>query len=159
MDNSWCIKPSVSHWVSVLVPCKKKGTDKLRWVVEYSQIKPLTQKDMFHMPNIEANFHKLSGASIFSWLENAGAFHSLSIHPASRDYKTFITRFETYPHKYVAFGLTSSLSAYYRLVQQALSRLLPHFDITCLNDILIYSNNIIETFVWRWSWKYMLNVG
>jgi len=46
----------------------------------------------------------------------------------------------------MAFDLTSSLSVYYRLVQQALSRLLPNFDITCLDDILIYSNNIIEHF-------------
>ena len=136
------IEPSVSPWVSALVPCKKKGTDKLRWAVDYRAVNQLTLKDMFSLPSIETNLHKLSGASIFSSLDSAGAFHSLSIHPASRDYTTFTTPFGTYHYKCMAFGLSNSPSVYCRLVQQALSRLPLNFAIAYLDDILIYSNNI-----------------
>ena len=136
------IEPSVSPWASALVPCKKKGTDKLRWAVDYRAVNRLTLKDTFPLPSIETNLHKLSGASIFSSLDSAGAFHSLSIHPASRDYTTFTTPFGTYRYKRMAFGLSNSPSVYCRLVQQALSRLPPNFAIAYLDDILIYSNNI-----------------
>ena len=136
------IEPSVSPWASALVPCKKKGTDKLRWAVDYRAVNRLTQKDMFPLPSIETNLHKLAGASIFSSLDSAGAFHSLSIHPASRDYTTFTTPFGTYRYKRMAFGLSNSPSVYCRLVQQALSRLPPNFAIAYLDDILIYSNSI-----------------
>ena len=42
------------------------------------------------------------------------------------------------------FGLSNSPSAYCRLVQLALSKLLPGFAIAYLDDILIYSDNVSD---------------
>ena len=136
------IEPSVSPWASALVPCKKKGTGRLRWAIDYRYLNGGTVKDTYPLPNIESNLHKLSGASIFSSLDSAGAFHSLCISPESRDYTTFISPFGTYRYKRMAFGLSNSPSVYCRLVQQALDRLPPGYAIAYLDDILVYSDNI-----------------
>lgn len=141
------IEPSVSQWASALVPCKKKNSTKLRWACDYRFLNKATQKDVFPLPNIESNLHKLSGANIFSSLDSAGAFHSLVISPESRDYTTFISPFGTYRYKRMAFGLSNSPSVYCRLVQQALNRLPPGYAIAYLDDILVFSNNIEEHMV------------
>ena len=138
------IEPSISPWASALVPCKKKGTGRLRWATDYRDLNGCTIKDTYPLPNIEANLHKLSGASIFSSLDSAGAFHSLCISPESRDYTTFISPFGTYRYKRMAFGLSNSPSVYCRLVQQALNRLPSGYAIAYLDDILVYSDNIEE---------------
>ena len=138
------IEPSVSPWASALVPCKKKGTGHLRWSVDFRQVNDRTVKDSYPLPCIETNLHKLAGAKIFSSLDLAGAFHSLTISPASRDYTTFVSPFGTYRFKRMPFGLSNSPSAYCRLVQLALSKLPPGFAIAYLDDILIYSNTVSD---------------
>ena len=135
------IEPSVSPWAAALVPCKKKGTDKLRWSCDFRGVNKLTVKDGYPLPNIESNLHKLAGAKVFSSLDSAGAFHSLSISPESRDYTTFTSPFGTFRFKRMPFGLSNSPSAYCRLVQLALERLPPGFAVAYLDDILIYSND------------------
>ena len=138
------IEPSVSPWASALVPCKKKGTSCLRWRIDFRSINDCTIKDSYPLPCIETNLHKLAGAKIFSSLDSAGAFHSLTISPASRDYTTFVSPFGTYRFKRMPFGLSNSHSAYCRLVKLALSKRPPGFAIAYLDDILIYSDNVSD---------------
>ena len=136
------IEPSVSPWASALVPCKKKGTNRLTWSIDFRAINDRTIKDSYPLPCIETNLHKLARAKIFSSLDSAGAFHSLTISPASRDYTTFVSPFGTYRFIRTPFGLSNSPSAYCRLVQMALSKLPPGYAIAYLDDILIFSDNI-----------------
>ena len=141
---SGIIEPSVSPWPSALVPCKKKGTGRLHWSIDFRLINDRTIKDSYPLPCIETNLHKLAGAKIFSSLDLAGAFHSLTISPASQDYTTFVSPFGTYRFIRMPFGLSNSPSAYCRLVQLALSKLPPGSAIAYLDDILIYSDNVSD---------------
>ena len=134
----------MSPWCSALVPCKKKGTTKLRWSIDYRNLNRCTGKDTFPLPHVQQNLEKLSGANVFSTLDSAGAFHSLKIPESSRDYTTFIGPTGTFRFVRMPFGLSNSPSAYCRLVQLALSRLPPGFSIAYLDDILIYSKTVKE---------------
>ena len=58
------IEPSNSAWTSALVPCKKKGTDKFRWAIDYRKLNTMTVKDAYPLSSIEANLHKLSGTCL-----------------------------------------------------------------------------------------------
>lgn len=146
--NDWeaadVIEPSISPWGSALVPCQKKGSDKLRWCVDYRQVNSLTVKDAYPLANIETNLNRLAGAKIFSTLDSAGAFHSLEITPESRDITAFITPFGQFRFKRLPFGLANAPSSYSRLLQLALAHLPPGFVLGYIDDLIIYSGSIEE---------------
>ena len=138
------IEPSIAPWSSALVPCKKKGTDKLRWAVDFRKINELTTGDSYPLPAINTNLDKLSGSAIFSTLDSAGAFHTMSIDENSRDYTTFTSCFGLYRFKKMPFGLKNSPSSYSRLVQMALDRLDPGFALGYIDDIIVHSKTLEE---------------
>ena len=143
-EDAKIIEPSLSPWASALVPCKKKGTDKLRWAIDYRQVNRVTVKDSFPLANIDANLHKLAGAKIFSTLDSCGAFHTLPVSEESRDFTTFISCFGSYRFTRLPFGLCNAPSAYSRLVALALSHLPPGFSLGYIDDVIVYSANIKE---------------
>ena len=138
------IEPSNSAWTSALVPCKKKGTDKFRWAIDYRRLNTLTIKDAYPLASIETNLHKLSGTQYFSTLDSAGAFHTIPIHEEHRDYTAFGTPFGQYRFVRLPFGLANAPSAYSRLVQMALDQLPPGFAMGYIDDIIIHSADLQE---------------
>ena len=140
------IEPSNSEWCAAMVPCKKKGTDKLRWSIDFRPLNDVTIKDTYPLPNIETNIDKLRGAAIFSSLDSAGAYHSLHIDKKSRDLTTFVCPFGTFRFCRMPFGLSNSPAAYCRLVQKALNYLPRGFSLAYLDDILIYSKSVDDHF-------------
>ena len=136
------IEPSMSPWASALVPCKKKGTSRLRWCLDYRKLNLLTVKDAYPLASIEGNLHKLSGATFFSTLDSAGAFHNIVIAEECRDYTSFVTPFGMYRFTRLPFGLCNAPSAYSRLVQMALDRLPKGFALGYIDDIIIHSRSL-----------------
>lgn len=138
------IEPSMSPWSSALVPCRKKNSDKLRWAVDYRAVNNLTKKDAYPLAQIEANLNKLSDTGIFSCLDSAGAFHTLTVEEEHRDYTAFNTPMGQYRFCRLPFGLTNAPAAFSRLVQMALDRLPPGFALGYIDDIIIYSKSVPE---------------
>ena len=87
------IEKSMSPWASALVPCKKKGSDTLRWAIDFRKVNELPVKDRFPLNSIDSNLHKLGGSKIFSCLDAIGAFHSLVVEEKSRDITSFVSPF------------------------------------------------------------------
>ena len=136
------IEPSNSAWTSALVPCKKKGTDKFRWAIDYRKLNQLTVKDAYPLSSIETNLHKLSGTVYFSTLDSAGAFHTIPVQMEHRDFTAFGTPFGQYRFCRLPFGLANAPSAYSRLVQMALDQLPPGFAMGYIDDIIIHSTSL-----------------
>ena len=138
------IEETLSPWASALVPCQKRGSDKLRWAIDYRALNALTVKDNFPLPNIEVNLHKLAGSSIFSAVDSKGAFHNIIVEEASRPYTAFITPQGAYHFRRCPFGVQNAPSLYARLIQKALSRLPPGFALAYVDDIIIHSASVEE---------------
>ena len=96
----------------------------------------MTVKDAFPLSHIETNLQKLSGTSIFSTLDSAGAFHTIPVHEEHRDYTAFNTPFGQYRFCRLPFGLANAPSSYSRLVQMALDRLPSGFALGYIDDII-----------------------
>ena len=143
-EEARVIEPSLSPWASALVPCKKKGTQKLRWAVDFRQLNKVTVKDSYPLSNIDANLHKLSGAKVFTTLDSCGAFHSMCVSEESRDYTTFVSAFGSYRFCRLPFGLANAPAAYSRLVSLALSRLSGNFTLAYIDDVIVYSGSVAE---------------
>ena len=142
--ESGVIEPSISPWASALVPCKKKGTTKLRWAIDFRKINELTTKDAYPLPSINTNLDKLSGATIFTTLDSAGAFHTMTVDENSREYTTFTSCFGSYQFCRLPFGLCNAPASYSRLVQMALDRLEPGFALGYIDDIIVHSRTLEE---------------
>ena len=138
------IEESLSPWASALVPCVKKGTDKLRFAIDFRALNKVTVKDAYPLANIETNLHKLSGASVYSTLDSCGAFHNMEVDPASRDYTTFVSCFGSYRFNRVPFGVCNGPSSYSRLVALVLSKLPGSFSLAYIDDVVVYSKTTDE---------------
>jgi hypothetical protein len=103
-----------------------------------------TVKDAYPLSSIESNLHKLQGAKYFSTLDSAGAYHSVEIHPESREYTAFTTPFGQYQFARMPFGLSNAGACYSRLVSLALQYLPGTFALAYLDDIIIYSKSLEE---------------
>ena len=138
------IEPSQSPWASALVPVSKKGSDKLRWTVDYRALNKVTIKDAFPLGNIETNLHRLQGSKVYSALDCSNAFHAIPIPEECRDYTSFITPTGSYRFTRMPFGLANAPSQYSRLVQLAMEKLPGGHAYTCvyLDDVITHSRSL-----------------
>ena len=101
-------------------------------------------KDAYPLSSIESNLHKLQGAKYFNTLDSAGAYHTVEIHPESREYAAFITPFGQFQFVWMPFGLSNAGACYSRLVATALQHLPPQYVLAYLDDIIVFSSTVEE---------------
>ena len=74
------IVPSKSPWTSPMVPVRKKGTDRIRFCIDYRCLNEVTINDSFQMPCIADLLNQVAGATWLSKLDlNKGFYHGASI--------------------------------------------------------------------------------
>jgi hypothetical protein len=81
---------------------------------------------------------------IFTKLDICQAFHRICIDAASKELITFQTRYGTYKYQVLLFSLTNGPAMYQRYINKMLFNYLNNFCIIYLDNILIYSNNVLE---------------
>ena len=97
------IEPSVSPWASPLVPVKKKE-GRTRWVTDLRELNKQRIKDSYPLTNIQDILHSLQGATMFSFLDACGVYHTVRIKPGSR-----ACPFGTFQYINMLFGLAKTL--------------------------------------------------
>jgi hypothetical protein len=120
-----------------MVAAPKKG-GAIRWYIDYRLLKKVTLNDSISLPSIEDNLARLSGSSVFSGVDGAGAYHCVEVHEADRPKTAFSTPFGLWQFKRLPFGLCNTPATYTRLVQMVLERIsydeaLPYLDDTCIH--------------------------
>jgi hypothetical protein len=86
------IEPSSSPWSFAMVAAPKKG-GAIRWCIDYRLLNKGTLNDSILLPGIEDNLARLSGSSVFSRVDGAGAYHCIGVHKADRPKTAFSTPF------------------------------------------------------------------
>lgn len=128
-------KVDASEWISPLVVVHKKSGD-IRLCVDLRSVNKAIVEDKFPLPNIQDLFAELRGATVFSSLDLASAYHQLLLHEDSRDMTTFITHEGLFRFKRVCFGLCSAPSAFQKLMSSVLRGL---SGVQCyLDDVVVY---------------------
>jgi hypothetical protein len=121
-----------------------KPNSSLRFCVNYRKLNSLTKKDQHPLPLINETLTQITNAKIFTKLNIRQAFHCIRINAASEELTTFRTRYGTYKYQMLPFGLTNSPATYQRYINEVLFDYLNDFYTTYLDNILIYSNNVLE---------------
>lgn len=122
---------NASEWVSPIVVVQKDGG--IRVCVDLREPNKAVVTDSFPLPHTEELLHSLVGASHFSKLDFASAYHQVLLDPESRDLTAFITHDGLFRFKRVCFGLASAPAAF----QQIMSKILQG-----CSGVLFYIDNI-----------------
>ena len=137
------IVPSSAPFASPVLFVAKPGGG-LRFCIDYRKLNNLTRKDQHPLPLIDETLARISNAKIFTKLDIRQAFHRIRMDPASEELTTFRTRYGTYKCQVLPFGLTNGPATYQRYMNEVLFDYLDEFCTAYLDDILIYSENVLE---------------
>lgn len=129
---------NASEWVSPIVVVKKKDGG-IRMCVDLRAPNRAIVIDSFPLPHIDELLNSLKGASHFSKLDLASAYHQVRLDPNSRDLTAFITHEGLFRFKRVCFGLASAPAAF----QQIMSNILRDCQGVkfYLDDVIVYGSS------------------
>ena len=125
-------------WVSALVPMPKSNND-IRLCVEMRCANKAIQRERFPLLNIDETLEQMNGASVFSKLDLAQAFHQVELESHSRYITTFATNNGLYRYKRLFHGVNSAPEIYQRIIQQVIQDIPGCKNI--IDDIIIYASN------------------
>ena len=115
-----------------------------RFCIDFRKLNAITRKDRYPLPLIDETLARFSRAKIFTKLDIRQAFHRIRMDPTAEDLTTFRTRYGAYKCKVLPFGLTNGPATYQRYMNDVLFDYLDDFCTAYLDDILIYSDNVLE---------------
>lgn len=137
------IEPSQAPFAAPVLFVKKPAGG-LRFCIDFRKLNLLTRKDQYPLPLIDETLARLATAKIFTKLDIRQAFHRIRVHADSEELTTFRTRYGAYKCKVLPFGLTNGPATYQRYMNDILFDYLDDFCTAYLDDILIYSDNLLE---------------
>jgi hypothetical protein len=121
-----------------------KPNSSLRFCIDYCKLNSLTKKDQHLLLLINKTLVWITNVKIFIKLNICQAFYHIHIDVASKELITFQTRYNTYKYQVLLFSLTNGLIMYQKYINKVLFNYLDDFCIIYLNNILIYSDNVLK---------------
>ena len=141
--NIGFIRPSKSpHGALILFIKKKDGS--LRLCVDYHGLNHITKKDHYPLPLLTDLLNAPKKARIFTKIDLCHAYHLIRIADSEEWKTTFRTRYGSFEWLVMPFGLTNAPMAFQCFMNDILSDLLDVCVIIYLDDILIYSEDMMQ---------------
>jgi len=134
------VEPCSGPWCFPIVLVKKKDGS-LRFCVDYRKLNSVTKRDVYPLPRVDDIYDALHGASWFSSLDGASAYHQCHVTESSRDALAFSAGSRTglLRWKRLPFGVAGAPSFYQRLMDKVLSGLLWVCAFAYLDDTEVFS--------------------
>ncbi|TPX52214.1 hypothetical protein PhCBS80983_g06500, partial [Powellomyces hirtus] len=142
LSKGW-IQHSKSPWgASVVFAVKKTCGICVCW--DYRGLNAVTIKDRTPLPNLREMRNQLLGSRFYTLIDLKDAYHRLLIAPEDREKTAIRTRFGLFEYVVMPFGLCNAPGAFHRLMNQVLGDLYDICIICYLDDIRIFSPNVIR---------------
>ena len=137
------IEESNSSYASPIVVVKKKTGD-IRMCVDFRRLNAKIHRDSFPIPRIEESLDALQGATLFSTLDLASAYHQVEVELEDRPKTAFTTPMGLYQFVRMPFGLINAPATFSRLVSKVFREEIFQILLVYLDDIILYSNTVEE---------------
>ncbi len=124
-----------SPWISPIVVTAKKG-GKIRLCVDLREPNKALIVDSHPLPHMEELLSDLRGASVFTTIDLAAAYHQLTLHEECRDITAFITHDGLFRYCRVPYGLASAPAAFQKMMETILKGIRGVRNY--LDDIIVY---------------------
>ncbi len=137
------IRPSTSPAASSFFFVGKKDGG-LRPCIDYRTLNSQTVKLPYPLPLVPAALEELRGAHIFTKLDLRSAYNLVRIREGDEWKTVFITPSGHYEYRVMPYGLSNSPSVFQGFMNEVFREFLHRFVIVYIDDILIYSRNLVE---------------
>ena len=131
-------RPSTSPWASPVVMVKKKDGS-WRMCVDYRRLNSATKFDSFPLPRLDEALDAFAGATVFSSLDLAMAYHQVPVKPSDVEKTAFVTHLGLFEMLKMPFGLCNAPSTYQRLMSIVLQGLIGRICLAYLDDVIVFS--------------------
>jgi len=145
LTNGFICSTSSPHGVPVLFVKKKDGS--LWLCVDFHRLNRITKKDRYPLSLISDLLDSPRKARIYTKIDLRHAYHLVHIAKGDEWKTAFHTCYGAFKWLVMPFGLTNALAAFQRFMNDVFSDLLDVCVVVYLDDILIYSNDIMQ----HWS--------
>ena len=138
LTNAGIARPSTSPWASPVVMVRMKDGG-WRMCVNYRRLNSVTKFDCFPLPRLDEALDAFAGATVFSSLDLAMAYHQVPVRPADVEKTEFITHVGLFEMAKMPFGLCNAPSTYQRLMMSVLQGLIGRICLAYLDDVIVFS--------------------
>lgn len=137
------IRPSESPFnAPVLFVKKKDGT--LRLCTDFRLLNEATVKDRFPLPRIDEILDVVGNAKVFSKLDLLSGYFQVRIQQEDISKTAFSTNTGHFEWVVMPFGLSNAPATFQRFMNRVLQPFLGKFVMVYLDDIVIYSDSVLE---------------
>ena len=140
------IKPSTSEYNSPTILVTKKGSEKLRGVVDYRTLNSKIQKYTVPLRATDYYFNKIQNARYYIILDVANAYMQLMINPLHQKYTAFTIGTKKWESERFNFGLNLSGNYWLEAMEEVYGEDFDERLIIYVDDLLIFGNDLDESF-------------
>jgi len=138
------IEPSASAWGMAEFMVPKKGTDKMRPVVDYQPLNKMTPTDAYPLPRIDDIFDAMGGAKYFSAVDATSGYWQIEMEPDDKEKTAFNTKHGKFHWTVMPFGLKNAPATFQQLMDEVLGPMKWKTAAVFINDICIFSKTFLE---------------
>ncbi|KAG5715682.1 hypothetical protein E4T56_gene466 [Termitomyces sp. T112] len=137
------IHPSISAAGAPVLFAKKKDRS-LRLCVDYWGLNKVTKKNWYPLPLIGDLVDHLCSAKIYTKIDLCSSYNNVQIALGHEWKTTFHTCYSLFEYLVMPFGMTNSSATFQYFMNNIFHDMNDIFIIVYLDDILIYSNSLME---------------
>lgn len=136
------IRPSDSTYSSPAFLVAKRGTDKMRLVVNYKELNKVMEIPNWPVETVESAFQHLGSGKVFSTIDLVSAYNQIPLTEQSKQYTSFVVPTGQYEWNRIPFGIASGSMILSKLMNKIFSDILYKFIFPYFDDLVIYSDSV-----------------